>query len=396
VSATNKEAGPVLELSQVVTDIAALGAVARRRRERVQDRLDVARARACVPDAEWAEAEARHAGHAPPWLAADCRGRAPGAAVPLPDAPPGCYTALATDGSQIPLDRHATALCYLLNVGEIVLHYGTGERPRLTSQATLHYKDEDVYQTDATGDPVPLSDKIIANRRLLAESAALAALIAQNHDRHALALVDDPLILWTPQGESEAEQRRVVDEFCAMLEAAHQAGVPVAGYVSRPGHKDVVGALRLTLCPAGCPHDAAGPCAALAGLTDAELFAALLPRPGDRSPVFGSASRVLSLYPEGQKIAFFYLNAGGEIARVEVPQWVAEDDALLTRTHVLCHDQARKGQGYPVALSEAHERAVVRGPERDAFFRLVEAAFVRERVPATVTRKALAKRTRIL
>ncbi len=386
----------MLELSQVVTDIAALGAVARRRRAQAQDRLGTARERACLSDGDWAEAQARHQGHAPPWLVADCRGAAPGVAVPLPGATPARYTALATDGSQIPLDRHAAALCFLLNVGKIALHYGSGERPLLASEATLHYKDEDVFQTDATGDPVPLSDKIIANRRLLAESAALAVLIAQNHDRHALALVDDPLILWTPQGESEAEQRKVVDEFCAMLEAARQARVPVAGYVSRPGHKDVVGALRLTLCPAGCPHDAARPCAALAGLTDAALFAALLPRPGDRSPVFGSASRVLSFYPDAQKIAFFYLNAGDEVARVEVPQWVADDDELLARTHLLCHDQARKGQGYPVALAEAHERAVVRGPERDAFFRLVEAAFVRERVPASVTRKALAKRTRIL
>jgi hypothetical protein len=384
----------MLELSQVIGDIAALGTVARRRRERVQDRLQLARERATVSDLDWVAAQ--HSGQAPPWLVADCHGKAPGVAVPLPDTSAAHYTALATDGSQIPLDRHATALCYLLNVGEIVLHYGTGERPQLTSQATLHYKDEDVYQTDATGDSVPLSDKIIATRRLLAESAALGELIAQNHDRHALALVDDPLILWTPQGESDAEQRRVVDDFCRMLEAAEQARVPVCGYVSRPGHKDVVGALRLTLCTVGCVHDANSPCAALAGLADTQLFDTLLPRPGDRSPVFGSASRVLSFYPDAQKIAFFYLNAGGEIARIEIPQWVASDEELLSRVHLLAFDQARKGQGYPIALSEAHERAVVRGPERDAFFRLVEAAFVRERVPAMVTRKALAKRTRIL
>ncbi len=74
------------------------------------------------------------------------------------------------------------------------------------------------------GDPVPLSDKIIANRRLLAESAALAALIAENKDRHAIALVDDPLIVWTPQGESEQEQRRVIDAFCQMLAGGAGSG----------------------------------------------------------------------------------------------------------------------------------------------------------------------------
>ena len=383
----------MLELSQVVSDIGAMGAEVRKRQTRVAGQLQTALAKARLGDEEWQQAQARQGGSKPSWLVADCHG-APGVVHPLPAAAPAQYTALATDGSQIPLDRHAVALCYLLNVGEIALHYGSGERPRLTTQATLHYKDDEVYQEGGEG--VPLSDKIIANNRLLAESAALAALIAENKDRNALALVDDPLILWTPQGESEAEQKRVIDNFCEMLKTARQCDTPVAGYLSRPGGKDVVGALRLTLCPEGCPHDRKSPCAALAALTDAQVFAALLPDPGDRSPVFGSASRVLSLYPPDQQIAFFYLHAGSEIARVEIPQWVADDDRLLARTHILCYDQACKGQGYPVALSEAHERAVVRAPERDCFFRLVESAFVRESVPALTTRKALAKRTRVL
>ncbi len=221
-------------------------------------------------------------------------------------------------------------------------------------------------------------------------------MIGEHKDRHAVALVDDPLIVWTPQGESEQEQRRVIDGFCEMLQAGQDAGTPVAGYVSRPGHRDVVGALRLTLCEPDCPHDPASPCAQLTHLTDAQVFARLLLQPGDRSPVFGSAARSLDLYPDAQRIAFFYLNAGSEIARIEVPLWVAEDKDLIDRVHALCFDQARKGQGYPIALAEAHERAVVRGPEREAFFRLVENAFVRENLPALQTRKALSKRTRVL
>ena len=186
-----------------------------------------------------------------------------------------------------------------------------------------------------------------------------------------------------------------------MLGAGQAAQTPVAGYISRPAHRDVVGAIRLTLCEPGCGHAGDDLCAKLAHLTDAQLFARLLPTPGDRSPVYGSRARSLGLYPPEHRVCFFYLNAGGqngsgEIARVEVPLWVAEDADLTARVHQLCYDQARKGQGYPIALSEAHERAVVRGPERDAFFRLVENAFVREQIPALQTRKALAKRTRVL
>ncbi len=387
----------MLELAQVIGDIQKMGAEARKRGDRVAAQMQAALGQARLDGEAWAATRAqREALPQPPWLVADCKDTPPATLHPLPAGEPDVYTALATDGSQIPLDRHAVAPCFLLNVGEIVLHYGTGERPGLTSRATLHYRDEELFTSEGGGDPIPLSEKIIANRRLLAESAALASLIETHRDRHALALVDDPLIVWTPQGESEAEQRRVIDGFCRMLQSGQAVGTPVAGYVSRPGHRDVVGALRLTLCEPGCAHDAKSLCAKLAHLTDAQLYRSLLPRPGDRSPVFGSRARSLDLYPAEQRIAFFYLNAGPEIARVEVPLWVAEDADLTDRVHRLCFDQARKGQGYPIALAEAHERAVVRGPEREAFFRLVENAFVREDLPATQTRKAVSKRTRVL
>ncbi len=387
----------MLELTQVIGDIQKMGAEARKRGDKVAAQMRSALMQASLDEDAWvATRPQRESLPKPGWLAADCRDVPPSATKPLPPGVPAVYTALATDGSQIPLDRHAVAPCYLINVGQIALHYGTGERPTLSSEATLHYRDEDLYQTEGGGDPVPLSDKIIANRRLLAESAALAALIETNKDREAIALVDDPLIVWTPQGESEAEQRRVIDGFCQMLEAGQTHGVPVAGYVSRPGHKDVVGALRLTLCEPGCPHDPKGLCAQLASLTDVQLFTRLLPHSGDRSPVYASTSPNLKYYPAEQCIAFFYLNAGGEIARVEIPQWVAEDADLVDRVHRLVFDQARKGQGYPIALAEAHERAIVRGPEREAFFRLVENAFVRENLPALQTRKAVSKRTRVL
>lgn len=387
----------MLELSQIVPDITAMGAEARRRGDRVTKQLQTALRQARLGDEAWAEAVARQQGAKPAWSVAQCGNEPPATVCPLPYAAPDTYTVLATDGSQIPLDRHAVAPCYLLNVGEIVLHYGTSERSRLTSQATLHFKAEEIYKGDAETGGHVVSDKDIATRRMLAESAALAALIAENHERHAIALVDDPLILvFADQRETDVEQKKIIAEFCEMLRAGQAARTPVAGYVSRPGGRDVVGALRQTLCANDCAHDARSACSELSRLTDAQVFAHLLPSAGDRSPLFGSGARSLEQYPEDQRIVFFYLNTGHEIARVEIPQWVADDCDLLDQTHVLAFDQACKGQGYPVALSEAHERAVVRGPDREAFSRLVESAFVRENVPALLTRKAMAKRTRVL
>ena len=74
------------------------------------------------------------------------------------------------------------------------------------------------------------------------------------------------------------------------------------------------------------------------------------------------------------RVHFFYVNVEEEIARVEVPGWVAADRALLDLTHTLVMDNARRGGGYPVVLQEAHEQAVVTGADREAFQNMVERA----------------------
>ncbi|HIC70299.1 MAG TPA: hypothetical protein EYO90_12345, partial [Candidatus Latescibacteria bacterium] len=81
-----------------------------------------------------------------------------------------------------------------------------------------------------------------------------------------------------------------------------------------------------------------------------------------------------------------------EIARVEVPKWVAEDPPLLDLVHAVVCDQADKGQGYPVSLSEAHEKAVVRGADRESFYHYLREAFVRHDIDARVSCKSRRKR----
>jgi hypothetical protein len=67
----------------------------------------------------------------------------------------------------------------------------------------------------------------------------------------------------------------------------------------------------------------------------------------------------------------FYLRVGNEIARIEIPQWVANDPQLCDRVHALVYDQAMRGQGYPIALARAHEQAVVKASDRRIFLDMV-------------------------
>jgi hypothetical protein len=48
--------------------------------------------------------------------------------------------------------------------------------------------------------------------------------------------------------------------------------------------------------------------------------------------------------------------------------------------------------GYPVALAEAHQQAVVRGAERDLFYDMVTAVFRQRGAPMAVSPKNLRKR----
>jgi hypothetical protein len=81
---------------------------------------------------------------------------------------------------------------------------------------------------------------------------------------------------------------------------------------------------------------------------------------------------------------------------VEVPAWVAEDPALLDRTHAIVFDQAQKGHGYPIALQEAHNQAVVSREDRARFFQLLSQRLMEAGVRVAVSNKQLKKRVGVV
>ncbi len=131
----------------------------------------------------------------------------------------------------------------------------------------------------------------------------------------------------------------------------------------------------------------------MAGVQDRELFSNLLGQ-GERSALFISQSSIVQKHYGVHQVYFFYLKVDNEIARVEIPKWVAMDESLLNLTHTLVLDQCQRGQGYPVALSEAHEQAVVTGTDREYFWQLVESSLADENLPSLSSAKSRSKRTR--
>ena len=325
-------------------------------------------------------------------------------ALPLPAE----FTIIATDGSHIDVERHKAARCYLINIGTVILHYGASPGAILDSFPHLYSRDADlvITPTGVKGHQQPIEGTLLGIKRSVDECHQLVELATGlTRDSLTLALLDGSLILWDLAAYPEFVTEALLNKgFLSYLDDIRKLNncnkLAVASYISFPRSTDVVNTLRVALCPHDpadcdryCPPDKERECDTVAGVQDRELFSNLLGQ-GERSAVFISQSSIVQKHYGVHQVYFFYIKAADEIARVEIPQWVAMDEKLLNLVHTLVLDQCRRGQGYPVALSEAHEKAVVTGADREEFWQLVESFLVKERLPSLSSAKSRSKRTR--
>ena len=347
-----------------------------------------------------------------------------GAVFPTPRA--GDYTVLATDGSQVEPDYHHIAPWYVINAGCAVFRYGAPPgraRCRLDSTPTL--KPPKRAGVNPDGAPQNADALSAANalpvqlevERLKAElQLALELLATEAEPGRSVLLLDGPLVQWRMLHEvrSKGDREELIRIFGDLLKLAKETDTPVAGFISRSRAVEWVTLLRFSLCPtvateghlcADCgdtflkPLAAPNPKAhhtALEGLRDLDVARMLLKGhgAGARTEIIELQSKTWqTIAGDGSTAGFFYVDTGSEIARVELPCWVWERRDLLDRLHAVIADQCEAGGGYPMVLSEAHEAAVVRGPDREAFYTLIERVLAERGIDeATTSAKALSKR----
>ncbi|MBA7628755.1 hypothetical protein ES703_36250 [subsurface metagenome] len=395
-----------LDLTKVVSQVggmvAQLKAGVEERQKRLQKALDVLRNQASNLD----YLTRKIASSKTTWLVAglvdglDQRYKAP----PIPTE----FTIIATDGSHIDVDRHKSTRCYLINIGTVILHYGASPSATLDSFPHLYSGDEDlvIVPTGVKGREQPIEGTLLGIKRSVDECHQLAELAAElTQDSLTLALLDGSLILWGLEAYPEFVTEALLDKgFLGYLDDMRKLNndkkFALASYISFSRSTDVVNALRVALCPHDpadcdhyCPPNKARECDTVAGVQDRELFSNLLGQ-GERSALFISQSSIVQKHYGVHQVYFFYLKVADEITRVELPRWVAMDEKLLNLVHTLVLDQCQRGQGYPVALSEAHEKAVVTGVDKEGFWQLVESFLVEERLPSLSSAKSRSKRTR--
>jgi len=325
---------------------------------------------------------------------------------PLPSAPSD-FTVLAADGSHIDVDRHQSTRCYLINIGSAVISYGSRPDATLSSSPRLYSEEKDLAITPPGGGrEQPVEGTILGIKRSVEEARCLAALAAELPPGSvALALMDGTLILWGLEAYPDFVTDALLhDGLLPCLDSIKKLNqdrrLTLASYISFPRSTDVVNVLRVAVCPDDnpdcdkrCPPGKERDCDGLTGVRDRDLFMELLTS-GERSALFISPSKVVREHYGRHRVYFFYLRVDNEIARIEVPQWVAENKDLLDLTHALIFDQCKRGHGYPVVLSEAHEQAVVTGADRENFRELIESTLIEEHLPAPSSGKSASKRTR--
>jgi len=398
-----------LDIVQIVAQIEALAGELktsqRAREERLQFALNMLRS----PDMEIKSLKERIASSKTTWLIAEPQERLD-LSYEVPPSPAE-FVVIAADGSHIDVDRHSPARCYLINIGSAVLQYGKDSSASLTSQPSL-YSGEDLVIADPAGSnrQAFVEGPLLGIKRSVAECHWLAGLARDLTGKlPVLALLDGSLILWGLSGQDVPEfvkQEILEDGFLNSLDRLKEIGsrrrLALASYISFPRSTDVVNTMRIALCPdqpVDCDHcrsdnrsTSERRCEAVAGLQDSDLFRRLL-SPGERSVLFRNRSKIIERYRR-HHIFFFYIRVGEEIARVELPQWVAGNKDLLDLVHALVFDQCQRGQGYPVALIEAHEKAVLTGADREQFWHLVELALTRSNLSTRTSAKSQSKRTR--
>lgn len=391
----------ILQLDQVSR---SLGLGYRDRRQRLLELLEAAGK--VSPET----ARERTRGFYEPFLAAEVVDTLLGEIAPV--EPPRDWAAASVDGSHIDVDRHLPVACYLVNLGGCVLTYGSRPDARFFSKPRISASQDDLFLRNPrrASEEEAVTGNLLGLYRTVSELAALLELAREcPPDLPVLALVDGTLVLWglAGQGYRDFVRHRVIYEgLLPVLEEfrllSEERQLTLAAYVSLPRGSEVANAIRRCLCTYELAHCAEScinrrsdrePCSNSNDFLDREIFGELLP-PYSRSPVYRTNSSVpREYYGEKQQVYFYYLNVGEEIARVEVPGWVAmnEGNDLLSLGHSLIVEQCRRGQGYPVAISEAHEQAVVTGRDRLLFRQMVAETLEQQGLPTYTSQKERSK-----
>jgi hypothetical protein len=289
------------------------------------------------------------------------------------------YEICAVDGSQIYPDRHQGIDCYLINIGIVHFIYNARSYVDFYSDPYLFFHDAaDMNSFEAT-------PELISCQRTEYE---LQAMLHKNVCSGTWML-DGSLIFWHLGSKESIEKNRFFKKYIEILQRVYDRRILHAGYISLPKSRELIHILQaVAMLP---EHKEFGEHFAGRCLVDADILGLFL-RPGQRTTIFENHAPIVTLYPDSLRPCFFYIHTGTEIARIEIPAWIACQQILIDQLASIILDQAGKGNGYPVCLAEAHEQAVVKSSDRELFYMLLQKVMQDKKISYTFSQKSMHKR----
>ena len=301
---------------------------------------------------------------------------------------PSEYIAIASDGSEVPVNEDFFFPYYIINIGFVVLKYGKDHFFLADSAAKIYFEENEIYEK--VGDKNFLvRGELLSSKMLLEESKKLGELLKDFYviDIPTLILFDGTLIQWEIKETSLIYKNNFIQDFQKFIQIAEQLKSPIAGYISGTHSRDIIEMIKIFLEMRNTKFNEQ----LLSIIKDRDLYEIILQK-GERSAVFRSNAPILNLYRS--PIYFFFLNVGREVVRIEIPEFIANNKNLLETTCALILSQSDKGEGYPVVLREAHEQAVIKNPEKvfieDLFIELLR----KKGIELNYNYKYISKKTR--
>jgi hypothetical protein len=325
------------------------------------------------------------------WVGATPTNEALSEAHPLPPCPER-VTVIASDGSQILPDQHAITLYYLINTGSIIYRHGSNRKPE-----TFNPTPQLCFALDEILDEQGriISPTEVNVKRDLAELDILIDRVFHTGDvqEPVIALLDGQLslrVIDLPFNRQQAYQ----DDYIKMLNALHESGAILGGYIDRPRSTFVLALMHLASLNIAEISEETLRVNPFRHLTDIDLFNFL--GPGQRSAIFSVRAKGLDKYIQaGHALHFFYLNVSKgdvpKLARIEIPAWLVSNKPALDALHGVIVRQARITGGYPYVLARAHELAIISNEEREAVEMMLAVEMRRQGVNPSLSPKQFNK-----
>lgn len=266
------------------------------------------------------------------------------------------YDVLAIDGSQIYPDRHLGINYFLINIGEVFLSYGPEKSLAKLDSTPIINLGCDPSSFEGT-------EMVINARRTEFELKTGLDLIKKTTTKNSLFLFDGSIIFWHLQAQETKNKDNFLKSYLEILNGFYEKKCLYAGYISLPNSRELINILRATAQLKKIDEN-------FQHLIDSDVIEFYL-ESNERSILFKNNSHISSFYPAHSHPYFFYFKTDYEIIRIEIPAWIAHDKEKIKIVESIIFDQINKGQGYPVALAEAHNQAVITNFDRTFFNHLL-------------------------